>query len=88
MDIGITRMSSKGQIVIPASMRRGLAEGTQLLISREGGRFIIKPLDELEPELKEDILFAERTERALQEFKKGRFTRKDRADFISDLESW
>jgi AbrB family looped-hinge helix DNA binding protein len=88
MAIGITRMSSKGQTVIPASMRRGLAEGTQLLIIREGGRFIIKPLDDLEPELKEDILFAERTERALQDFKKGRFTRKDRTDFINDLETW
>ena len=88
MDIGITRLSSKGQIVIPAFMRRGLSEGTQLLIVREGDRFIVKPLDELEPELKEDILFAERTERALREFKEGKCIKKSHADFIHDLESW
>jgi AbrB family looped-hinge helix DNA binding protein len=88
MDIGITRLSSKGQIVIPAFMRRGLEEGTQLLIIRDGERFIIKSLDELEPDLKEDILFADRTEREIQEFKKGGFTRKSDADFIRDLESW
>jgi len=44
MDIGIIRMSSKGQIVIPASIRRGLSEGEQLLVMREGNRFILKPL--------------------------------------------
>ncbi|NVO65969.1 AbrB/MazE/SpoVT family DNA-binding domain-containing protein [Methanofollis tationis] len=88
MDIGITRLSSKGQIVIPASMRKDLVEGTHLLVIREGGRFIVKPLDELEPELKEDIIFAERTEKAFEEFKKGTFTRKSDVDFIDDLESW
>lgn len=32
MEIGSIRMSSKGQIVIPASMRRDLDEGEQLVI--------------------------------------------------------
>ncbi|MFA5613647.1 MAG: AbrB/MazE/SpoVT family DNA-binding domain-containing protein [Methanoculleus sp.] len=88
MDIGITKLSSKGQIVIPAFMRKGFTEGTQLLIIRDGERFIIKSLDELEPELKEDVIFADRTERELQEFKRGRFTRKSDTDFIHELESW
>ncbi|KUG15057.1 hypothetical protein ASZ90_015276 [hydrocarbon metagenome] len=88
MDIGIIRMSSKGQIVIPSHMRQGLSEGEQLLLIREGGRFILKPLDELEPAVKEDILFAEQTERAFLECEKGRFTRKKGADFIDDLKSW
>jgi looped-hinge helix DNA binding domain, AbrB family len=79
-------MSSKGQIVIPASIRRGLSEGEQLLVMREGNRFILKPLKDLEPALKEDILFAEMTERAVPEFEKGKCTTS--ADFIDDLESW
>lgn len=88
MDIGITRLDSGGQIVIPAFMRRGFAEGTRLLIIRDGERFIIRSLDGLEPELKEDVLFADRTERELQGFTAGSFTRKGDADFIRDLESW
>lgn len=88
MDIGITTLSSKGQIVIPAFMRRGFAEGTRLLIIRDGERFIMRSLDGLEPELKEDVLFADRTERELQGFTAGSFTRKGDADFIRDLESW
>ena len=88
MDISIIRMSSKGQIVIPASMRRDISEGEQLLVIREGDRFILKPLEDLEPALKEDILFAEKTERAVLEFEKGRFKTKNGADFIDDLKSW
>jgi len=75
MEIGIIRMSSKGQIVIPASMRRDLDEGEQLVIIRDGGRFILKPLADLEPALEDDLRFADRTERACLEFEKGESTR-------------
>ena len=88
MEVGITRMSSKGQIVIPASMRTDLLEGEKLLIIREGERIILKPLGELEPALREDILFAEKTEKAFEEFKKGTFTRKEKGTFIDELSSW
>ena len=47
MKVGIIRVSSKGQIVIPSSMRKDLAEGDELLIIRDGERYILKPLDEL-----------------------------------------
>jgi len=88
MEVGITRMSSKGQIVIPASMRKDLLEGEKLLIIREGERIILKPFDELKPALREDILFAEKTEKAFEEFKKGTFTRIEEGKFIDELSSW
>ncbi|GAA5263282.1 AbrB/MazE/SpoVT family DNA-binding domain-containing protein [Methanocalculus sp. MC3] len=88
MEIGIIRMSSKGQIVIPASMRRDLDEGEQLVIIRDGGRFILKPLDDLEPALEDDLRFAERTEKAYLEFEKGEFTREKDVDFLHKLKSW
>jgi AbrB family looped-hinge helix DNA binding protein len=88
MDVGITKMSSKGQIVIPAFMRADLLEGEKLLIIREGERIILKPLAEIEPALQEDILFAEKTERAFEEYKKGTFTRKEEGEFIDELASW
>ncbi len=88
MEIGITRMSSKGQIVIPASMRTGLPEGEKILILREGERIILKPLAKIEPSLQEDILFAEKTEQAFEENKKGTFTKKKGGRFIDELASW
>ena len=88
MDIAITRMSSKGQIVIPASMRENVPEGEKLLIIRDGERYILKPLTELEPALKEDLLFAEKTEQAFEECRKGAFTKKTVSGFRDELASW
>lgn len=88
MDVGVIRISSKGQIVIPASMRKDLTEGEQLLVIREGDRFILKPLDALEPAVREDILFAEMTEKAFLEYKKGKVIRRSDQEFIDDLASW
>jgi len=88
MLIGISRMDSRGQIVIPASMRSDLVEGAQLLVIREGDRFILKPIDDLEPAERVDILFAEKTERAFLAHEKGGFSGKKDTDFIEDLASW
>ncbi|MFA6364636.1 AbrB/MazE/SpoVT family DNA-binding domain-containing protein [Methanoregula sp.] len=88
MDVAITRMSSKGQIVIPASMRVDLPEGERLLIIRDGERYILKPLAELEPALKEGLLFAEKTEQAFEEYRKGTFTQKTADKFTDKLASW
>lgn len=88
MEIGIIKMSSKGQIVIPAFMRRDLDEGEQLLIIRDGSRFILKPLDDLEPVLEEDVRFAERTEKAYLEYEKGEYIREKDVDFLQKLKSW
>jgi hypothetical protein len=46
-------------------MRKDLSQGEELLIIRDGGRYILKPLHELEPSLKEDILFAEKTKKSI-----------------------
>jgi AbrB family looped-hinge helix DNA binding protein len=88
MDVGITRVSSKGQIVIPSSMRNNLSKGEELLIIREGERYIIKRLDELKPALKDDILFAGKTEEAFSEYRKGSFKRKEADAFLDELASW
>jgi AbrB family looped-hinge helix DNA binding protein len=88
MDVGIIRVSSKGQIVIPSHMRKDLREGDQLLIIREGERFVLKPLDKLEPALREDILFAEQTERAFAEYTSGTYSRKNGSDFLEELALW
>jgi len=88
MDVAITRMSSKGQVVIPASMRSDLPEGERILIIREGERIILKPLSGIEPALRDDILFAEKTEKAFAEYSKGTFIRKNAGDFIDEIDAW
>ena len=88
MDVAITKMSSKGQVVIPASMRANLPEGERILIIRDGERIILKPLSAIEPAVREDILFGEKTEQALGEYSKGMFVTKKAGDFIDEMKSW
>ena len=41
-EIGITRMSSRGQIVIPIEMRKDILEGEKLIIVKRDNDIIIK----------------------------------------------
>jgi len=88
MDVAITKMSSKGQVVIPTSMRADIPEGEKLLIIRDGTRIILKPLSDIEPAVREDMVFAEKTEQALGEYSRGTFTKKKADAFIDEMKEW
>ncbi len=88
MDVAITKMSSKGQVVIPTSMRTDLPEGERILLIKDGERIILKRLTDLEPALQDDVLFAEKTEEAFEEYRKGTFIRKKEGEFIDEIASW
>ena len=42
MDIALTRMSSKGQVVIPSEMRKGIKEGEKMIIIKNKDQIILK----------------------------------------------
>ena len=41
-NISITKISSKGQIVIPLNMRENIKEGDEFIIIKDENRFILK----------------------------------------------
>jgi AbrB family looped-hinge helix DNA binding protein len=88
MDVAITKMSSKGQIVIPAKMRGDLQEGDKLIIIRSGAQFILKKASELEKQFTEDLEFARRTEEALARIEKGEFKEMTKDEFEKEMEEW
>jgi AbrB family looped-hinge helix DNA binding protein len=88
MDIAITRMSSKGQIVIPAEMRAEIQEGEKLIILKNEDQFIMKKADSLDKNFKEDLEFAHRTEEAWKRYEKGEFKEMKAEDFLKELEKW
>lgn len=88
MEIAITRMSSKGQVVIPSEMRRDIKEGEKLIIIRSNGHIIMKKANEMDKKFKEDIEFARRTEEAYKAYERGEFIEMDSKDFLKDLEKW
>lgn len=88
MNMNLIKMSSKGQIVIPADMRRELNAGEELLIIKDDERFVLKKADSLTEQMKEDLEFARRTEEALQRYENGEFISMDGDEFLQELEKW
>jgi len=85
MDIAITRMSSKGQVVIPAEMRGDLEEGDKIFVIRNEDQIIMKKASKLERNLAEDLEFARRTEAAYKRFEQGKFRSMKADEFLKEL---
>jgi len=88
MDIAITKMSSKGQIVIPANMRKNIPEGEKLVIIENEGQLILKKAKKLSKNLEEDLLFAKRTEVAFKKYEQGKFVEMGFDDFLNKANKW
>jgi len=87
-NINITKMSSKGQIVIPQDMRKDIKEGEKLVIIQSGDHIILKKVDKFDKQLEEDLEFARRTEEAWKRYENGKFKRMDFDDFLKEIEAW
>ena len=85
MELALTKMSSKGQIVIPTEFRKDLKEGDQLFIIKNNHQLILKKASEMDKNLKEDLELAKRTEIALKRYEQGKFKSMDFDDFISEI---
>ena len=88
MEIGTTKMSSKGQIVIPLKMRENMKEGDELFIIKDGERLIIKKVENLGESMKEDLEFARRTEEALKRIESGEYISVDSENLVEEMMKW
>lgn len=87
-NISITKMSSKGQVVIPLDMRDDLKEGDQIIVIKNNNQIILKKMESFEKNLEEDLEFARRTEEAWKSFEKGDFACVKEEDFLKELDKW
>ena len=87
-EIAITRISSKGQIVIPQEMRDDLKEGDKLVIIKNNGQIILKKADKFSKNLEEDLEFARRTEEAYKRHERGNFKSLPADKFLEELDKW
>ncbi|HDN50871.1 MAG TPA: AbrB/MazE/SpoVT family DNA-binding domain-containing protein [Thermoplasmatales archaeon] len=85
MQIAITRMSSKGQIVIPAEIRKGIEVGEEFVIIKNENRFILKRVKDIDENFRDDLEFAKRTEDAWKKYEKGEFKETDGEEFLKSL---
>jgi len=86
--MAITKMSSKGQIVVPVEMREDIKEGEKLVVIRNDHQLIIEKIDQVSKILKEDLEFAKKTEEAWKSYEKGEFKSMDSKDFLKKLKKW
>ena len=87
--IEITKVSSKGQLVLPKSIREkfGIKKGSLLAITRaKKDLIVLKKITS--PILKEDILTLKNVEKAWEEIEKGEFRKASRTNFIEEMSKW
>lgn len=88
MEIDITKMSSKGQVVIPAEMRKDIQEGEKLIIIKNDHQLIMKKASQFDENLKEDLEFAKRTDEALKRIEEGKGVKMDFDEFVEEMKKW
>ena len=86
MEIALTKLSSRGQIVIPSELRDGLEEGDVLIVIKNDHQLILKKASELDKQLSQDLEFAKRTEASLKRYEKGEFKSLPADKFIELLD--
>ncbi len=87
-NISITKMSSKGQIVIPQDIRVGINEGDKLIVLKNKDQIIIKKADKSDKNFEEDFEFAKKTEEAWNDIKKGKFKKMSVDNFLKEIRSF
>lgn len=86
-NIDITKMSSKGQVVIPQDLRKDFNEGDKIVVIRNNDQIILKKANKFDKNLEEDLEFARRTEEAWKEIQQGRAKKMSVNDFIKEIRS-
>ncbi len=88
VEIDTATISSKGQIVIPANMRKDIKEGDRFLIIKDNSNFLLKKANDLDETFKEDLDFAKRTEEAYKRHERGEFKSMSADKFLEELDKW
>ena len=81
----ITKLSTKGQVVIPEEIRRGIDEGTPFVVTRQDKLIILKKVEGLtDKELKE----MKELDKIWDEIDKGECESYTEKEFFEKLKEW
>ena len=87
-NISVTKMSSKGQVVIPQDMREGIKEGDKLVVIKNNSQIILKKMDKFDKNLEADLEFARRTEEAWKRIDRGEYIEMNADEFLEEIKKW
>ena len=81
----ITKLSTKGQIVIPESIRKGLGSGTAFIVSKQKDLIILKKIEGL---TKKEMKEMKELDKIWKEIDSGKGLTMSTKDFLNELEEW
>lgn len=87
-EIAVTRMSSRGQVVIPMEVREGFGQDENIIVIRSGKQIILERSTDFQQNIADDIKAAERVSKAWKKYDSGKFITKDKDEFLKELETW
>lgn len=80
-----TKLSTKGQIVIPESLREGIEAGTVFIVTRTNKMIILKEIDGLTEKEKEEI---KELDKIWKDIDEGRGVSIDVDKFLNEMDQW
>ena len=88
MDVDITTLSSKGQVVIPERLRRriGWREGQALAVSMQDGLIVLKEISD--PLEEEDLRTLKEIKEAWKEIAQGKCKHLSSDEFLAEIATW
>lgn len=94
MEIDISKMGERGQVVIPQEFREELRlkKGEKFLVVKEDDKIIFEPMKSLKAktlkDLREDLIDMKIAAKFWDKVKKGETIKQTKKDFLKDLEKW
>ena len=85
--IDITKMSSKGQVVIPQELRKDFNEGDKLVVIRNADQIILKKATNFDKNLEDDLKAAKAAWNSWREIEQGKFKRMHPHEFLKEIRS-
>lgn len=87
-EVELTKVSSKGQIVLPKDIRKKLkiSRGTAIAVSVTDGLIVLKLLES--KLLKDDLKTLKEVKKAWEEVEAGKVRTSSAKEFLKDLKSW
>lgn len=78
-------MSTKGQIVIPENIRKGIDIGTSFIVTKTENMIILKEIEGLTEEEKKEL---KELDKIWKEIDEGKGTSMDIDKFLEEMKSW
>ena len=90
MDAAIVKISSKGQLVLPADMRlrSKMKMGSKVMLVQLGDSIVLKSLDVMGGDMDEEIDAMNAAAAGWKEIEAGHAKKVSKEQFLSELKSW